>query len=65
MTASATGAVENSGSNVKAESGLNSSIPSTGWAEVERMLNDRTGVTVAIRMHRLRTRGECRCERSF
>jgi len=30
MTASATGAVENSGSNVKAESGLNRSVPSAG-----------------------------------
>ncbi len=38
MTSSAKGTIENSGTNVKAKSGLNSSILGTGWGQLDQML---------------------------
>jgi len=44
MTASAKGAQEAPGTNVKAKSGLNRSILATGWTEIEQMLAYKTRV---------------------
>ena len=44
MTKSARGTVENPGSNVKQKAGLNRSILSTGWGELQQMLAYKTQV---------------------
>jgi putative transposase len=66
MCSSASGSVENPGSNVRAKSGLNRSILDQGWAEFRRQLNYKLawygGQLIAVPpINTSRTCPECGC----
>ena len=59
MTRSTKGTMEDPGSNVKAKAGLNRSILTTGWHEIEQMLSYKTQVVYVNLAYASQTCAKC------